>query len=196
MAKKGKKPNRRPAPRRGSRALVVALVVLVAAAAGYYFLMEYQSRNELGVAETVTIETSKGTFVMEVYPDLVPTTANNFLNLARTGFYDGLIWHRVEDWVVQTGDPTGTGMGGSDQTIPLEINRKLSNLRGAVGMARSQDPNSASSQFYILRQDAVGLDGNYAVFGRVVEGMEVIDQLAVGDTMLKVTVAQATGDPD
>ncbi len=138
-------------------------------------------------ADTVTVETSKGTFVMKLYPTLVPNTVENFRRLAEQGFYDGLKWHRVENWVVQTGDPTGTGRGGSDQNIALEINEKLSNKKGAVGMARSAHPDSASSQFYILRSDALSLDGNYAVFGYVVEGMDVIDKLEINDDMIRVT---------
>ena len=88
--------------------------------------------------------------------------------------------------------PQGTGYGGSGKTIKLEINRQLSNVRGAVGMARSQARDSATSQFYILKADATSLDGDYAIFGRVIEGMEVVDQLAIGDQMLKVTVEPGT----
>jgi peptidyl-prolyl cis-trans isomerase B (cyclophilin B) len=139
--------------------------------------------------QQVTIETSKGQVIIEVYPELLPVTVENFVNLVQQGFYDGLVFHRVEDWVVQTGDPTGTGMGGSEQTIPLETHPELNNVRGAVGMARSADPNSASSQFYILTQDAPSLDGDYAIFGKVVQGMEIVDQIQQGDAMTKMYVS-------
>jgi len=125
------------------------------------------------------METSMGTIKFEIYQDKVPTTATNFIDLANSGFYDGLIFHRVEDnFVIQSGDPTGTGFGGSGTTIPLEINSDLSHQDGAVGMARSYDPNSATSQFYICDGAQHGLDGNYAVFGQVIEGMDVVRAIA------------------
>ncbi len=146
----------------------------------------------MGTPDLVKIETSKGTIEMEIYPDLCPITVANFEELANSNFYNGLVWHRVEDWVIQTGDPLGTGYGGSEKMIKLEINRKLSNVRAAVGMARSNDPNSASSQFYILKRDAKSLDGNYAIFGLVKRGMDVVDRLSVGDRMVSVTVTKGT----
>jgi peptidyl-prolyl cis-trans isomerase B (cyclophilin B) len=137
-------------------------------------------------ARQVTIDTAKGQIVMDVYPDLMPVTVANFDKLVKSGFYNGLTFHRVENWVVQGGDPKGDGTGGSGQTIKLETNPELKNVRGAVAMARSSDPNSASSQFYILKQDSPALDGQYAVFGMVVQGMNVVDQIQIGDKMLTV----------
>ena len=143
--------------------------------------------------ETVKIETSKGDILMEVYPEKMPITASNFLDLVKRGFYDGLTWHRVEDWVVQTGDPQGTGMGGSGKTIKLETHDDLKNVVGAVAMARSQARDSASSQFYILKKEADWLDGDYAVFGKVNEEcMGVVNDLAIGDKMNKVTIVPKT----
>ena len=125
------------------------------------------------------LETSLGTIKFKLYEDKAPITTANFIKLAESGFYDGLIFHRVVDnFVIQTGDPLGTGMGGSAETIPLEIGKGLTHTDGAVGMARSQDPNSASSQFYICDGPQHGLDGNYAVFGQVVERMEVVRAIA------------------
>lgn len=173
-------------PKRRARntAIAAAIIVIIATVV----VLRYRYVNLIGVpADTVTFETTKGTFVMKVYPTLVPETAANFEELCKSGFYNGLIFHRVEDWVVQSGDPKGDGTGGSDKTIKLEISKRLSNVRGAVGMARAEDPNSASSQFYILKQDARTLDGSYAVFARVVEGMKVVDNLEVGDKIVKVT---------
>lgn len=135
----------------------------------------------------IVLETDQGRVVMEVYPELMPITVENFVKLVDSKFYDGLTFHRVEDWVIQGGDPQGNGTGGPGWTIQLETNPQLKNVRGAVAMARSQDPNSAGSQFYILKQDASGLDGQYAVFGRVVEGMEVVDCIKPGDRMKTVT---------
>jgi peptidyl-prolyl cis-trans isomerase B (cyclophilin B) len=137
-------------------------------------------------AHRVTIDTARGQIVMDVCPDLMPVTVTNFDKLVKEGFYNGLTFHRVEDWVVQGGDPKGDGTGGSGQTIKLETNPQLKNLRGAVAMARSGDPNSASSQFYILKKDTPSLDGQYAVFGMVVQGMDVVDQIQIGDKMTSV----------
>lgn len=135
----------------------------------------------------VKIETTKGTVLVELFADVTKTT-KNFLELTSKGFYDGLTFHRyVADFVIQGGDPQGTGMGGSDKTIPLEITSHK-HTKGALGMARSQDPNSASSQFYICLGDLPNLDGGYCVFGRVLEGMNNVLQLRQGDKMTKVTL--------
>jgi cyclophilin family peptidyl-prolyl cis-trans isomerase len=173
--------------------MTVAIIALAAIVigGGTYGYLQRQKDNEPAamVKDRATVETSKGAFVMELYPTLAPITVANFEKLATAGFYDGLVWHRVEDWVVQTGDPTGTGTGGSEDSIALEIAEGLSHVRGAVGMARRRDDrNSATSQFYIVKSDATFLDGDYAVFGLVVEGLDVVDKLAIGDTMIKVTV--------
>jgi peptidyl-prolyl cis-trans isomerase B (cyclophilin B) len=137
-------------------------------------------------AHRVTIDTARGQIVMEVCPDLMPVTVANFDKLVKDGFYNGLTFHRVEDWVIQGGDPKGDGTGGSGQTIRLETNPQLKNVRGAVAMARSSDPNSASSQFYVLKKDMPSLDGQYAVFGMVVQGMDIVDQIQIGDKMTTV----------
>ena len=164
----------------------MAVILLVVALT--YVQQQKDIREALSVTDTVKMETSKGTVMVEVYPKLMPVTVANFEKLVKAGFYDGLTWHRVEDWVVQTGDPTATGSGGSDETIPLEVSRVLKNVRGALGMARTNDPNSATSQFYVLKSDAEWLDGGYAVFGKVTSGIEVIDQLTAEDTVTKITI--------
>lgn len=145
------------------------------------------------------IETEKGTIKIKLFTEDMPVTTKNFIELVGRKFYDGLSFHRVEDWVVQGGDPKGNGTGGSEKTIKLEINKKQTwNKAGLVGMARSQDPNSASSQFYIVTQPADWLNNQYALFGEVVEGMEVVRQLKVGDKMKTVRMAPSeaskTGD--
>ncbi len=127
--------------------------------------------------------TSDGTIDVELYPAQAPKTVANFVSLAQSGFYTNLTWHRVvKGFVIQTGDPTSKDAGGnnntwgqhgSSQTVPLEIDSSLRNLSGTLGMARSSDPNSGSSQFYINLADNPSLDGNYTVFGKVTFGMSV-----------------------
>ncbi|GBF31992.1 peptidyl-prolyl cis-trans isomerase [Desulfocucumis palustris] len=140
--------------------------------------------------DLVVIKTSLGDIEAEVYPELMPVTVTNFEKLAGSEFYNGLTFHRVEDWVVQGGDPEGDGSGGPGWTIKLETNPLLKNTRGAVAMARSEKPDTAGSQFYILKKDASWLDGDYAVFGRVVKGMEIVDRLKPGDKMQTVDIAK------
>lgn len=120
----------------------------------------------------------------ELYPEAAPKTVENFLKLVDEKFYDGLIFHRViKGFMIQGGDPTGTGMGGSKDTIVGEFRANgfqndLAHTRGVLSMARTNVPNSASSQFFIMHQDAPHLDGQYAAFGKVVEGMEAVDKIA------------------
>ena len=138
---------------------------------------------------TAILETVKGTIKFELKESEAPITTKNFIDLTNKGFYNGLIFHRVEPgFVIQGGDPKGDGTGGSDKTIPLEIAPSLTHKKGAVGMARSQDPNSASSQFYICIEDAKFLDKNYAVFGQVTEGQNVVSNIRKGDKILKATI--------
>jgi cyclophilin family peptidyl-prolyl cis-trans isomerase len=137
----------------------------------------------------VKITTGRGEFTMELYPDLMPNTVANFLRLVNSEFYDGLSFHRVEDWVVQGGDPKGDGTGGPGWAIDFETSSQLTHERGAVGMARrSDDRNSAGSQFYIVKREEHRLDGEYAIFGRVVEGMSIVDRLQRGDEILSAVV--------
>lgn len=123
-----------------------------------------------------------GTFVIELYPEYAPETVANFKSLVNDGFYNGLTFHRIVDgFMAQGGDPEGTGMGGSEKTVKGEFSSNgfkqntLSHTRGVISMARSNNPDSASSQFFICYDDASFLDGQYAAFGKVVEGMEVVD---------------------
>lgn len=139
---------------------------------------------------TAVIETDKGAIKFVLYEDLAPITTANFIELAQRNFYDGLKFHRVEsNFVIQGGCPYGTGTGGSGKNIPLEVSANLKHGdAGGVAMARSSDPNSASSQFYITLSPTPFLDGNYAVFGRVTEGLDVVGQIRVGDVMNSVTI--------
>ncbi|MBQ6696499.1 MAG: peptidylprolyl isomerase [Lachnospiraceae bacterium] len=125
----------------------------------------------------------KGTIKVELDADAAPITVTNFVNLAKDGFYDGVVFHRIiEDFMMQGGDPTGTGNGGSGTTIKGEfaingVKNNLSHTRGAISMARSSKNDSASSQFFIVHEDSFHLDGQYACFGYVTEGMEIVDDI-------------------
>lgn len=124
-----------------------------------------------------------GTIKAELDADTAPITVTNFVNLVKEGFYDGLTFHRImKGFMIQGGDPLGNGTGGSDQTIKGEftqngVTNHISHVRGVISMARSQDYNSASSQFFIVHKDSTYLDGSYAAFGHVTEGMEIVDQI-------------------
>jgi peptidyl-prolyl cis-trans isomerase A (cyclophilin A) len=125
------------------------------------------------------IETSMGTITAELYETRAPNTTANFIGLAERGFYDGLIFHRViNDFMIQGGCPEGTGTGGSGTNIKLEIHPELTHVDGTLAMARSQHPDSASSQFYICDGAQSFLDGQYAVFGKAIDGMDVVRAIA------------------
>jgi cyclophilin family peptidyl-prolyl cis-trans isomerase len=139
---------------------------------------------------TAVIETTKGTIRAELDEENAPITTANFIELIQRGFYDGLTFHRYEPgFVIQGGDPSGNGTGGSGKTIKLETTGKFKqDSAGTLAMARSQNPDSASCQFYITLGNAGFLDGSYASFGRVTEGLDVVQQLRKGDKMTKVTL--------
>lgn len=129
---------------------------------------------------TLLLQLKDGTVVIELRPDLAPQHVARIKELTRQGFYDGIVFHRViEGFMAQTGDPTGTGMGGSGKKLRAEFNSEPF-LRGTVGMARAQSPDSADSQFFICFQPASFLNGQYTVFGRVVSGMEFVDKIKRG----------------
>lgn len=138
----------------------------------------------------VTIEMENGKRIkLELLPEYAPKTVENFEKLVKAGFYDGLTFHRIiPGFMIQGGDPLGSGMGGSDEKIPGEFRQNgwskntLAHKRGVISMARAYDPNSASSQFFIMHADAPHLDGSYAAFGRVVEGLDVVDEIAATKT--------------
>ena len=161
------------------RILILALALLLAG-------MAFAEGAALPV---VTIEMEDGGIIKaELYPDIAPNTVANFIELASAGFYDGLIFHRViSGFMIQGGDPQGTGMGGPGYSIRGEFTEngfenKLSHQRGVLSMARAMDPDSAGSQFFIMHQDGPFLDGSYAAFGKVIEGMEVVDAIAATQT--------------
>lgn len=137
-----------------------------------------------------TIEMEDGSQIkIELYPDVAPNTVRNFISLANSKFYDGLIFHRViPDFMIQGGDPEGTGVGGPGYAIKGEFSSNgfentLKHDRGVISMARAQDKNSAGSQFFIMHKDSPHLDGEYAAFGKVIEGIEVVDKIAAVETV-------------
>ena len=129
-----------------------------------------------------------GTIEVELDGDTAPITVANFIKLVNEKFYDGLTFHRImSGFMIQGGDPLGNGTGGSDETIKGEfssngVENNISHKRGVISMARAMDPNSAGSQFFIMHADAPHLDGQYAAFGKVAEGMDVVDEIAAADT--------------
>ena len=135
---------------------------------------------------TITMENDKK-IVIELEPKTAPNTVANFISLVEDGFYDGLIFHRIiPGFMIQGGDPDGTGMGGPDYAIKGEFtsngfDNTLTHERGVISMARSQDPDSAGSQFFIMTEQATHLDGDYAAFGKVTEGMETVDEIVAAD---------------
>ena len=171
--------------------------ILVLAVVGAVYLgmnMFRQIGRETQVAEdvpnpVVTITMADGGVIkLELYPRIAPNTVANFVTLAQSGFYDGLVFHRViPGFMIQGGDPTGTGTGGPDYAIKGEFldngfQNTLSHERGVLSMARANDPDSAGSQFFIMHQKSTSLDGKYAAFGIVLNGMDVVDRIATTPT--------------
>jgi peptidylprolyl isomerase/peptidyl-prolyl cis-trans isomerase B (cyclophilin B) len=149
---------------------------------------ELSTLKEDARTSQVRIKTKKGDIVFTFFPDDAPQHSAAFMKLARAGFYDGTTFHRVEPgFVIQGGDPDGNGTGGPGYQLDAEFNDHP-HLRGTVAMARSANPNSAGSQFYICLDDARFLDKQYTVFGQTQQGLEVVDQIRVGDVMESVTV--------
>lgn len=187
--------------------VVLTLPLIVLVLAGAYFMWDGRAPQSAGEPTNnkhmVVIETEKGVIKAELKPADAPKTAANFTELVNRKFYDGLTFHRVEpDFVIQGGDPQGTGMGGSETKIPLEIKCAdgtmhegetvtcpvaLPHNDGALAMARSMDPNSASSQFYITMGAQPLLNGNYAVFGYVTEGLDVVRKISRGDKIVRIS---------
>ncbi len=192
--------------------IVLTLPLIVLVLIGAYFIWDgapqesapqESTKGEASTNNTmVVIETEKGIIKAELKSADAPKTAGNFTDLVKRKFYDGLTFHRVEpNFVIQGGDPKGNGTGGSETNIPLEIKCEDGTMRegetvtcpvalphtdGALAMARSMDPNSASSQFYITIGAQSFLDGNYAVFGYVTEGLDIVRKIARGDKIIRI----------
>ncbi len=180
-----------------NRCSIVLLALLGALSSGAFGPAGAQqptqpSQGAKKVKQTAVIAMDKGGEIkIDLLPEDAPKTVENFVALAKKGFYDGLTFHRVEPgFVVQGGDPKGDGTGGPGYKIKAEFN-KQPHVRGAVAMARSQDPDSAGSQFYITLAPANFLDGKYTVFGIVTSGMDVVDKIRLGDKMKSVKIVDA-----
>jgi peptidylprolyl isomerase len=150
------------------------------------------ARAETTKAEVIHLELKDGTVVIRPLPEVAPRHVERILTLVKEGFYDGIVFHRViEGFMAQTGDPTGTGAGGSGVNLQAEFSDKP-HKRGIVSMARASSPHSADSQFFIMLADAPYLDGQYTVWGEVIEGMEHVDRIKKGETHNN----GAVNDPD
>ena len=142
------------------------------------------AENPIGIHHAEIVIKDYGTVKVELDGDTAPVTVQNFMDLANAGFYDGLTFHRIiEGFMIQGGDPKGDGTGGSDKNIKGEfaangVKNDISHKKGVISMARAQDPDSASSQFFIVQEDSEFLDGQYAAFGHVTEGLEFVDAIA------------------
>ena len=177
-------------------AACAALLLLIAAGskAGAATMDGLPVRN---TGHYAILDTDKGNIVVELYPAVAPKTVENFETLVKKGFYNGLTFHRVEPgFVIQGGDPNGNGSGGPGYDIPAELSPVEKHLRGTLAMARLGDQvnperRSSGSQFYICLEPAPFLDGQYTIFGGVIEGMSVVDQIRKGDHIKKVTLASA-----
>lgn len=158
----------------------------------------------------ITIQTNEGTIKIELYPQVAPNTVNNFISLVKKGFYDGTIFHRViPGFMIQGGDPEGTGMGGPGYSIKGEFSANrfpndLKHTKGVLSMARAMNPNSAGSQFFLMVADAPHLDGEYAAFGKVIEGIEEADRIVavrrnnsdkpLSDEVMKTVTVETFGE--
>jgi len=167
--------------------LVVALSITLIAPTAVDSEESKKSSKEKRPMAKITMEKG-GVIKIELYPEDAPKTVENFTKLSKKGFYDGLTFHRVEPgFVVQGGDPNGNGTGGPGYNIKAEFNARP-HVKGTVAMARSADPDSAGSQFYICLGEAPHLNGKYTVFGQVTSGIETVDKIGVGDKMKSVTI--------
>ncbi len=183
---KSKKNQKKAQPKKPLWPWLTAAGVCVAVLAGVliWALTSGSGSAESGKHHVAITVRDYGTITVELDADAAPITVQNFLDLADSGFYDGLTFHRImEGFMIQGGDPEGTGMGGSDKTIKGEfsangVENPLSHTRGAISMARSSAMDSASSQFFIVQKDSTFLDGQYACFGYVTDGMDVVDAIA------------------
>jgi cyclophilin family peptidyl-prolyl cis-trans isomerase len=183
-------------------AAFVAVIAVVSVSA--YFLMQSSvvaGSNQTSKNRVAVMETSMGTMEFVLYEDKAPITTNNFITLAEKGFYDNTIFHRIiHNFVIQGGDPTGTGGGGPGYTVPDEFNTGLNHdVKGMLSMANTGQPNSSGSQFFVTLSPQPGLDGSYSVFGKLIKGENVLD--AIGSvqtdaydrpisnvTLIKVTI--------
>lgn len=187
MGKSKKKKKNSPAaqpPKKNHTGLLIAAAAALVAVLVLVVVLLSRSGGDSGLHYVEIDVADYGTIALELDGDTAPITVENFLKLAKSGFYDGLTFHRIIDgFMIQGGDPQGNGMGGSDETIKGEfsangVENDISHVRGVISMARNgYDMDSASSQFFIVQSDSTFLDGQYAAFGHVTDGMEVVDAI-------------------
>lgn len=187
MSKPKKKKKKAPAaqpPKKNHTGLLIAAAAALVAVLVLVVVLLSRSGGDSGLHHVEIDVADYGTIALELDGETAPITVENFLKLAKSGFYDGLTFHRIIDgFMIQGGDPQGTGMGGSDETIRGEfsangVENDISHVRGVISMARNgYDMDSASSQFFIVQSDSTFLDGQYAAFGHVTEGMEIVDAI-------------------
>lgn len=187
MGKSKKKKKNSPAaqpPKKNHTGLLIAAAAALVAVLVLVVVLLSRSGGDSGLHHVEIDVADYGTIALELDGDTAPITVENFLKLAKSGFYDGLTFHRIIDgFMIQGGDPQGNGMGGSDETIKGEfsangVENDISHVRGVISMARNgYDMDSASSQFFIVQSDSTFLDGQYAAFGHVTDGMEVVDAI-------------------
>ncbi len=152
------------------------------------FFINYSLMSKANAGDILHLELKDGTVIIETFPEVAPNHTKRIVELVQEGFYDGLKFHRVIDgFMVQTGDPEGNGTGGSGQNLKAEFN-KIPHKRGILSMARSGHPDSADSQFFIMLEDSFHLDGQYTVWGKVVSGMELVDNIKKGSSFNNGTV--------
>jgi peptidyl-prolyl cis-trans isomerase B (cyclophilin B) len=169
--------------------LLASLVVTILCTIGE---KKFSENKPPVVTNHARIITSRGTMIAELYGKDAPKSVANFIKLAKSNFYKNLTFHRVETdenfRLIQGGDPKGDGSGGSKQTVPLEISPKLHHWKGALGMARTYKPNSATSQFYICINPIYQLDNNYTIFGKVIKNLDVANKIKVGDKIKNIEI--------
>lgn len=145
----------------------------------------------------VKLETAKGNIYLDLYDDKTPITVGNFLDLVGSGFYNGLTFHRViSNFMIQGGDPKGDGTGGPGFTIPDEADKGLKHVRGSLSMAKTAAPNTGGSQFFICHSPQPHLDGVHTVFGECIQGMDVVDKIAIGDKITRATILKKSALAD
>ena len=168
---------------RGVRSAVQGfLAAVLTLALAMAFTVPASGKNSRKLENMLYLELKNGRAVIELYPEAAPKHVARIKELARRNFYDGIVFHRViPGFMAQTGDPTGTGTGGSGQNLPAEFSKELSFERGTIGMARTSDPNSGDSQWFICLAPASHLNGQYTIWGKVVEGMDLVDGIATGE---------------
>lgn len=179
--------------KRVSKVVCLTLLALMVVGCGNQNADNVKGEVDIVAIDTIPTVTIKvkdyGTITGELYPEMAPNTVNNFITLANSGFYDGLIFHRVIDgFMIQGGDPDGIGTGGPGYKIVGEFSKNgydqntLSHVKGTISMARGNAPDSAGSQFFIMAEDATYLDGQYAAFGKVIDGMDVVEAIEKTNT--------------